>query len=240
MDASTRIDQVANLCHDCYMTVRSEDFLDPRRPHYMDVRVGFEPSDELNAALQRFLIPDDSLDISVGQARRLRAKHLFRTTVNKVLPVASSDSSGPRFAFPDNVRLNNNREEIKLIADQHISMSRRVHYKRDANGNVLIEMDLLPNEQQRRHLGHYILERWQPHAPLPIFTILPADQLAEMPVQREAAHKFESEFLLSSSSRQSLSPGALPAKQIYVTGADVVMAETTNIPGQHPDIIKDA
>lgn len=215
------------------MNIRSQDYLTPMYSHRrMDVRIGFEPSDDLDAALQRFLMPQQNPEAN----QQARSKRLFRSTIRQLLPIIDSDSDGPIFARSDRVRLGADKNEIAIIARQRIAVGWQARYKHDIDGNVMIEITALPTEDQRRHLGHFVLDKWAPATPLSIFTILPAGELADVSEQRKAAHKLEAE-LRGDTPHQSPGEHTTPAKQIYVSEASIVMSETSVISRSHPDIL---
>lgn len=192
------------------MAIHENDFEHAGVAHTMRIQVGFEPSDKLDAALQRFLLPDE----------RTGRKLLFRSWLSKTLPMIDSTNDGVTYIPMHAARLARDRKNIAQINSQQIQIARLPEYRTLPNGDIELGVRVLAHEQQRRMLGGFVLDRWGIDEPLLVTTCLPHRMLLDEVDRKDAWRKLADDFSVSRSSDASDAYRKIPVpkeKQIYVS-----------------------
>ncbi|MNY14035.1 hypothetical protein D3C86_1471960 [compost metagenome] len=142
MDAGTCLDRLILVRHDRdTMSAEMENsFLVPKPERTSFLQVGFEPSQKLNDALHRFLLP--------GHHRRF----VFRTFAGRYVKYSDSDNEGAIYDREMAQRLYRDRRALGSLAFASIPISNVEVNEQHEHSDIEIILGLNPAEKDREKL----------------------------------------------------------------------------------------
>lgn len=172
MDATKRIDQMKNICENKATMNQSHDELHYSPPNTGEsnasVQIGFEPSHHLDAALQRFLIGEQSLRLLSGAKLDVHTQ--------------GGSSSGIEIQRDEARTLAQETQRLKQLHGAQLQLGKYAMMSRidqiETKG-LQIRFGLRPSRSQRQILAGHVLGdvAWQ--LAIPIYATMRPDQLVE-------------------------------------------------------------
>jgi hypothetical protein len=188
--------------------VDSGEILIPKPERMSVLQVGFEPSQRLNDALHRFLLPQHQ-----------QAKVLFRTQELRPLPYADSNNDGIRYHPPDASELARDARRFRQLGAQPISII-RAETGQSKRGDVQVRLELQPTDEQRRLLGGFVLQRFNdsPEEPFVVYTRFARRSLQSIEEVAKAAYMLEHALGMHTNDRlKVISPSSLYVTHPHIT-----------------------
>lgn len=205
MAAQESLDGVGSAHHTkSKMTADPGDILVPKPERIAVLRVGFEPSEQLNHALHGFLLPE--------YAERGRTI-IFRSEASRSLGYSRSSNDGVSYAPHEAALLSVERRRLRSVSDPiGIVAAQSALSER---GDLRVRLELQPTLRQRKLLGGYVLEGLldEPGAPLWVSTYFHHTALRSQDELRKRAFMLEHNFAAYRHHR----PHSLPPSALYVT-----------------------